>query len=202
MSWLDWLGNVAGVRWYPPLASSGTSELHSVIAIVRDQYPQKFVPMLQYHWAAEYAAVYRSNGLLKSALRKSEVLCWDESKAQLESMWFPSKDVVAWVRYLNIDYDLPIIALPNIGSGLEINDWSCLSELGPNPQVGLAFFKHALLAMANKADHIPDLSRITELYQHMGESSTLSDQVDMKVCVSDIRLTSTDVSRHCSQKSN
>lgn len=180
LTWEQWLCQVAGIRWFPPLNNG--DELHWMIETIRTENPQIFVPFLQHYWSQEYGAVCTFRGKIKTALMEAKVLCQNGQYEGLHKTWFPNNSIISTARYYSIDSKLPILQLPESAADYVISQWSCLSYLDVRSVVELSFYKETLSLLCATGQPPPvSVGRLSNLYKNMGGRTTLADRATLKV---------------------
>ncbi|OAG34109.1 hypothetical protein AYO21_11750 [Fonsecaea monophora] len=179
LTWEQWLSQVAGIRWFPPLNDG--DKLHWMIETIRTENPTIFVPLLQHYWLQDYASVCRFHGNIKVALMKSQVLCQNGKYEELYRTWFPTRFIVESVRYYGIDPVFSILQLPESTEDYVISQWSSLSDLGVRSDANLSFYKEALsLLCATGQTPLGSVQGLNYLYRNMGGRTTLAERQTLK----------------------
>lgn len=199
-TWMQWLEEIAKVRWYPCLQDpAARGILHWTIKAVLKENPDSFVPLLRAHWAQEYAETCRFNSKIREAILDAEVPCMGGGRLKLRDSFFPTHDILQWARKYHVDKSIGILDLPEASQGLQLTDWACLKELGIKSTAKLEFFKKILTKLAESATMTLDKGLMAGLYRSIGDLATFQDQETLQVryCIPlDQDLTS--YSRNCS----
>lgn len=190
LTWEQWLCDIAGARWFPPLRDPETRDkLHWTIEKVRSENSHMFVPLIQQYWSQEYGEKCMFNSNIKQALMKCNVPCRNGDFEQLSKTWFPSPIVNQSAEYYGIEKKLSVLALPASTGEHLISQWSCLRDLNVRSSLDLSFYREALSLLSSAAE-VPqiDVNKMGWLYKNMGDCTTLEDQAILKVCVSPLHV--------------
>lgn len=185
-TWEQWLCDVAGMRWYPPLQDSADgSQLHWALEKIRTDNSLWFVPLIQHYWTKEYGSKCRFNQHIKQVLMECKVLCQHGGFEELQQTWFPQRDVLDTASEYGVEKKLPILALPDFNEEPLASQWSAVSELGVRSGLDLSFFQQALELLSSSGD-APAIGteKMGWLYKNLGDKVTLEDRNTLKVSVS------------------
>jgi hypothetical protein len=182
-TWNQWLTDIAGIRWYPPLADiDDRNQLHWCLEIVREQNSREFLFVIQQYWAQEYSATCQFKASITVALRKAQVLCQHEGRTELQQTWFPSAELTTVARKYGVESLLPILSLPDTTNGLTISTWPALIELGVRSSINLSFYRGLLrLLSVSGAPPIVGTVKMGWLYDNMAQAMTLEDRAVVQV---------------------
>ena len=183
LMWEQWLCQVAGVRWYPPLESPDLRDsLYWMIETIRIENPAIFVPFIQNYWSQGYGDKCRSNLKIKQALQECKILCQHGGFEELRSTWFPSRYLVQAAKKYGVESRLAILTLPESTEDHLISQWPCLTELGVRSSLDLSFYRQTLgLLSAAGAPPAIGTRKMGFLYNNMGDRVTLGDRNALKV---------------------
>lgn len=194
-TWEQWLTEVAGVRWYPPLRDPLNQQtLHWIFDVVRSRDSKEFLCLLQTYWAQEYRLDCQIFNKADEAVRKSKVLCQSGGNEELQKSWFPTRAVLDAARETGVENRLPILALPDRAGEQLISEWPALRDLGVRYSLDLAFYREALslLAATAQSPAVGSL-RLGLLYKNMADRVTLEDREAVQVCDHQIKDISSDL---------
>jgi hypothetical protein len=183
-TWEQYLTEVAGVRWYPPLQSLPyRQELHWIFDVVQSRDSKVFLSLLQTYWAQEYSSTCRFNPKIDEALRKSKVLCQHGGNEELQKTWFPTRDILDVAQKYGAEKRLPILSLPDPPEEHLISEWSALRDLGVRYSCDLSFYREALSLLAATGQPPPGgPGKLGWLYKDLADRVTLHDLVTIMVC--------------------
>lgn len=190
LTWEQWLCDVAGVRWYPPLQDSqNRNKLHWMIETIRRENSSMFAPMIQNYWSQEYGHTCRFNAKIKQALMECKVICQHDGFEELQKTWFPTRPIVDTAREYGFEKKLPILTLPESPEDYLVSQWPSLSDLGVRSALDLSFYRQAL-SLLSAAGEAPEIGavRMGWLYKDMGGRATLEDQAALQVRAASMRL--------------
>jgi hypothetical protein len=183
LTWKQWLLQVAGVRYHPPLADlTDQTKLHWAMEAVRKENASMFIPVIQHYWVQEYGQLCWSGGPIQKTLMQSRVLCRNNQFAELSNTWFPSKRIVEISKFCGVDDLLPVLALPESADGLMLSDWPCLTRLGCRTAEDMPLLREVLAILASSSDDPPAVNRMNWLYGALGRSAAFQDREQLKVC--------------------
>ncbi|KAK6380969.1 hypothetical protein LTS17_005170 [Exophiala oligosperma] len=182
-TWEQWLVEVAGVRWYPPLQDvSNREKLHWVLEVVHGRDSILFLSVIQAYWAKEYSSSCRFNSKLNEVLQKCQVLCQHGGTEQLSKCWFPSETILSVARRYGVEKQLPILSLPDAAQEHLISDWPALRDLGICYRLDLWFYRQAI-SLLSATRQRPKIDSVTMgwLYKNMADLVTLEDRKAIQV---------------------
>ncbi|KIW23153.1 uncharacterized protein PV07_11373 [Cladophialophora immunda] len=176
-TWEQWLVEIAGVRWYPPLQDPSSREkLHWILDVVHGRDSILFLSVIQTYWAQEYSGTCRFNSKLDEVLRKRHVLCKHGGTEELSKSWFPTRDILSVARKYGVENRLPILSLPDPQEHL-ISEWPALRDLGVRYSLDLWFYRRAisLLSATGQPPTVGPM-KLGQLYKEMANLATLEDR--------------------------
>ncbi|KAJ9605358.1 hypothetical protein H2200_010015 [Cladophialophora chaetospira] len=186
-TWEQWLCEVAGVRWYPPLQDLHREKLHWIFDVVLSRKSTEFLSLIQTYWAQEYSGTFRFNEKVGEALRKSKVHCQHGGVEELQHTWFPTRNILDKAKKYGVEDDLPILSLPHAPGDHLISEWSSLRDLGIRYTLDLSFYRETLsLLSATTQRPRVGVRGLDQLYKNMASKMTLDDreaiQADFENC--------------------
>lgn len=170
--WLEWLQQVTGARYHPPLiANHFDGQLSPTILAVLERSPQKFVGLLQAHWSAEYEQVVLEHPKIRSMLADCKVECESGLTAPLKSTYLPFDEVRTRIKRFGVESVFPLLHLPSELDKGSVRRWHFLEEFGVHvrPELDLDFYMLVLEKMTAKDPQSIDLPNIIEVYSAMAE---------------------------------
>ena len=185
LTWEQWLCDVAGVRWYPPLQDpESRDKLHWMIETISSRNSPVFVSLLQNYWLQDYGRTCYFNQKIKKALMKCKVPCQHGGTEVLQKTWFPARSIIEITQKYGIAEKLPILTLPNSKDESLMSEWPSLTSLGVRSALGLPFYQEvlSLLSAAGEAPSIGTL-KMGWLYKDLADCVTLGDRPSLVVCV-------------------
>ncbi|KIX03638.1 uncharacterized protein Z518_07191 [Rhinocladiella mackenziei CBS 650.93] len=177
-TWEQWLVEVAGVRWYPPLQDlSSREKLHWILDVVHGRDSILFLSVIQTYWAQEYSSTCRFNPKLDEVLRECQVLCKHGGTEELSKSWFPTQNILSVARKYGVEKRLPILSLPDPPQEHLISDWPALRDLGIRYTVDLWFYRQAI-SLLSETGQRPTIGSVKLgcLYKNMADRVTLEDR--------------------------
>ncbi|KEF58470.1 uncharacterized protein A1O9_06396 [Exophiala aquamarina CBS 119918] len=182
-TWRQWLTEVAGVRWYPPLADlSSPKMLHWMLDFVHRRDSILFLSVIQTYWAQEYSSTCRAKPELAEVLQKCQVLCKHGGTQELSKCWFPTSKILDAARKYGVENRIPILALPDATQEHLISDWPALRDLGMRHSLQLWFYRQAIsLLSATGQPPIVSSLKLGCLYRDIADRLTLEDRWNIQV---------------------
>lgn len=182
-TWEQWLVDVAGVRWFPPLQDlSNREKLHWILDTVHARDSILFLSVIQTYWAQEYSNTCRFNTKLGEVLRKCQVLCEHGKTEELSKSWFPTQTILYAARQYGVEKRLPILSLPNAPQGHLISAWPALRDLGIRYDLDLWFYRQTI-SLLSATGQPPAVGAVNVgwLYKNMANLVTLEDRETIQV---------------------
>ena len=145
-SWLTWLSNCAGVRWFPALVVDGPSSnvLNPVFELVARDNPSMLVPALQRHWSSYRDEDWRA---VVQNLEELEALCCGCVTKPLKETVLPTKKILTKCQELNLEGEISVLELPDSPMNDADDSWDFLHNFGVVCHVNLKFYLAALQAV-------------------------------------------------------
>ncbi len=182
-TWEQWLTEVAGIRWYPPLQDlSNREKLHWILDFVHGRDSIVFLSLIQAHWAQEYSSTCRLNPKIGEALRNSQVLCRHGGTEELHKSWFPTRIILDVAQKYDVKERLSILLLPDPPKEHLISEWPALRDLGIRHILDLSFY-HEAISLLSAAGQPPTVGplKLGWLYKNMADRVTLEDRKALQV---------------------
>jgi hypothetical protein len=173
------------LRYHPPLlgnsSPSSPRSLSKELQAVHEHNPTKFLGTLRAYWG-EYA---KTATLLDDELRECEVLCRSGSSLPLYTTYLPTPKILSKISELGIpENKIPMLYLPEaLVDQPTYRTWKFLKDdCGVESETDMDFYMLTILAMSFVSS-VPDLDKVSVVYQNMTRMATVEHQDDLR-CVS------------------
>jgi hypothetical protein len=165
--WLQWLEELAGVRWTPPLTQGGHDRLSTEFGYLIQHRLDRLLGTVKRYWISYEPQM---TSAIVTEIRASEVSLKNGTKSQLDKSFlqFP-KLVQAATRY-GIEKTFPFIPADNQLTDEERVNWTFLNQFGIGIKDDLKFYIRALRLFKGEC---PSLStptvdeRLLEMYDRI-----------------------------------
>jgi hypothetical protein len=162
-SWKQWLEEIAGVRYFPPLVSKkDSSALSPILLQVLEDQPHKFIGALQAHWTASYESECIAESEIRLTLQKTLVRCENGESVELSQTYLPLEHLKAISQKFEIQEKMPFLQLPVVLESSNCKDWQFLEEFGVGHEADLTFH----LLMLEETEEASPL--VWEMYKCIG----------------------------------
>lgn len=186
-SWMQWLENVAGVRYYPELLDENRKLLHPLLKVAARDNSPKFLAALKEHWQGSYSStfsLYSGSSTIRKQISEMLVRCRNGQTCRLSSTILPTSDAIARARDYGVEEHIQLLSLPPDAPVSDIRTWDFLRAFGVICETNLNFHFKVLEALTQRQlarDREP--GAIIKVYRSIVQTSTLGDSALLKVMI-------------------
>ncbi|OCK75451.1 hypothetical protein K432DRAFT_429408 [Lepidopterella palustris CBS 459.81] len=148
-SWIKWLKEATGARYFPPLGKKGSScELSPIMLDVLERSPTKFLGLLHEYWDVEYQATVEKHPQMRQTLEKCMVES-ESGRTYLRHTFIPSDEPKKEAEELEVQNDIPFLRLPSALDPTTCRSQKFFKDLHVNTKPNMLFYIYALGNMSD-----------------------------------------------------
>lgn len=187
-SWMQWLENVARVRYYPELLDEDRKSLHPLLKVAARDNSPKFLAALREHWRDSYSQMFSlcsASSLIRGQISQMITRCRNGQTCALSNTLLPTSDAITKSHDFGVEDYIHLLSLPSDAHVSESGTWDFLRTFGVICETNLSFHFNVLEALKQRqlaSDRKPQA--IIKVYQSIVKISTLGDAALLKVMVS------------------
>lgn len=177
-TWKQWLENIIGLRYYPPLMDASTGkDLSPVLRHILSISSSKFLHTVRKWWALEYHHTFVSSSSAQQALRETQVLCNDGEFHAIGRTYLPTKPILDQLDRLGLSCQLPVLNLGDEMQPIDADPWDFLQKCGAVADLNVDFHLLALRKCRTLkwTDAQSLISSTQKIYHWLGINATQKD---------------------------